>query len=48
MAFFQIPENERIIRIKRLRYVDNKPCVIETLHFAPQYHELYRRTSQAR
>lgn len=27
-------------RIKRLRYVDNKPCVIETLHFAPQYHEL--------
>lgn len=40
MAFFQIPQDERIIRIKRLRYVDNKPCVIETLHFAPQYHEL--------
>ena len=40
MAFFRIPEDERIIRIKRLRYVDNKPCVIETLHFAPQYHEL--------
>ncbi len=40
IGFFQIPEDKQIIRIKRLRYVDNKPCVIETLHFAPQYQEL--------
>ena len=34
------PSKKDMAFFKRLRYVDNKPCVIETLHFAPQYHEL--------
>jgi len=35
--FLSIPENEQVIEIKRLRYIDSHPTIIETLHFLKQY-----------
>lgn len=35
--FLMIPEDEQVIEIKRLRYIDNHPVIIETLHFLKTY-----------
>ena len=35
VSFFGIDESRKVVDIRRLRYVDGQPCVVETLHVTP-------------
>lgn len=40
--FLKIPENEQVIEIRRLRYIDGHPTIIETAHFLKEYDFLFQ------